>query len=383
METKVLSDLIGLLYDGLLYPDRWNDFLAQLCEQLCARVGTISVHDSEHDVSTLRASVGLSEDQLRDWIGYYGRNTPDIPEALRAVGQEGAWLNATPICELNPDCRNTPYGEWIERSDTYHAIIMLVSCGQGLSALSFARPESANRFSPSDENVMRQLLPHVQRAFEVRHRTEKLHSVLQAGKVALDSVDTGVVAVDEKGRMVLANERAESLLEKGRGITIRRGRLGASDPAEAARLEQLVYAAAMTGRGRGTSNGGAVAIREDEARAHLSVIVTPFRSSQVSAKGQPWALAFICDPEAKPAPRTTALRDLFGLTPAECRLAGLLHAGLELRKAADRMRVTPGTARFMLKSIFRKTGAHRQSQLIQLLSGLPGDSMPARGETKA
>jgi DNA-binding CsgD family transcriptional regulator len=63
---------------------------------------------------------------------------------------------------------------------------------------------------------------------------------------------------------------------------------------------------------------------------------------------------------------------LFGLTPAECRLADLLAEGLELRNCAECMHITVGTARFMLKSIFHKTETHRQSQLIRLLMGMPG-----------
>jgi DNA-binding CsgD family transcriptional regulator len=36
------------------------------------------------------------------------------------------------------------------------------------------------------------------------------------------------------------------------------------------------------------------------------------------------------------------------------------------------MRTTVGTARFHLKTIFRKTGTGRQSDLVRLALGLPG-----------
>jgi DNA-binding CsgD family transcriptional regulator len=82
---------------------------------------------------------------------------------------------------------------------------------------------------------------------------------------------------------------------------------------------------------------------------------------------------FIYDPAAKPAARGTALRDLFGLTPAESRLADLLHQELNLKQAAEKMHISLGTARFMLKNIFAKTQTRRQSQLVQMLSRLPGE----------
>jgi DNA-binding CsgD family transcriptional regulator len=106
--------------------------------------------------------------------------------------------------------------------------------------------------------------------------------------------------------------------------------------------------------------------------------VTPGRSNNIFAGGQRCALVFVSDLTAKPASRTRALRALFGLTPAECRLAARLNDGLELRIVAESVGVTTATARFMLKAIFRKTGSHRQSELIQLFNRLPGEASRSR-----
>jgi len=57
----------------------------------------------------------------------------------------------------------------------------------------------------------------------------------------------------------------------------------------------------------------------------------------------------------------------------------LLAAGFELVSAAERLRMSSTTARFHLKSIFRKTGLNRQVDLVRLLLSLPGDCGAARG----
>lgn len=85
----------------------------------------------------------------------------------------------------------------------------------------------------------------------------------------------------------------------------------------------------------------------------------------------PCALIFISDPDALPASRAAILCNLHGLAPAECRLADLLLQGLELAATAERLHITDSTARFMLKSVFRKTETHRQSELIRFLLCLP------------
>ena len=54
----------------------------------------------------------------------------------------------------------------------------------------------------------------------------------------------------------------------------------------------------------------------------------------------------------------------FGLSPAEARLVALLIAGASLRSCAKALGITYETARTYLKSVFYKTGTHRQAELV-------------------
>lgn len=57
----------------------------------------------------------------------------------------------------------------------------------------------------------------------------------------------------------------------------------------------------------------------------------------------------------------------FALTAAEAKLCALLARGMSLYEAAERLCVTRETARDRLKTIFQKTGAKRQSELLALI----------------
>lgn len=61
---------------------------------------------------------------------------------------------------------------------------------------------------------------------------------------------------------------------------------------------------------------------------------------------------------------------LFGLTPAEARLAVTLTSGLSLRDSAANQGITTGTARAYLIRIFSKTGTNQQSELVSLLKSI-------------
>jgi len=68
-----------------------------------------------------------------------------------------------------------------------------------------------------------------------------------------------------------------------------------------------------------------------------------------------------------PAPSEPMLRRLFGLTPAEARLAQALSRGDGLAEIAQALAIKMPTARSQLAAIFGKTQTNRQPQLVALL----------------
>ena len=61
------------------------------------------------------------------------------------------------------------------------------------------------------------------------------------------------------------------------------------------------------------------------------------------------------------------LRDLYGLTPAEGRLALAFLSEASIEVAAAHAGLTSGTARQYIKRIFKKTGTRNQAQLMKIL----------------
>jgi DNA-binding CsgD family transcriptional regulator len=61
------------------------------------------------------------------------------------------------------------------------------------------------------------------------------------------------------------------------------------------------------------------------------------------------------------------LRQLFGFSSMEARLAMLLIQGDELEECCQELGIRRSTGCTHLKRLFKKTGVHRQSQLVTLL----------------
>jgi DNA-binding CsgD family transcriptional regulator len=73
-----------------------------------------------------------------------------------------------------------------------------------------------------------------------------------------------------------------------------------------------------------------------------------------------------------------SLSSRFLLTPAEAQIALGIADGETLAAIAEARGVSVSTARTQLKSVFAKTGTHRQAELVALLVGRRNRS-PRRG----
>lgn len=116
----------------------------------------------------------------------------------------------------------------------------------------------------------------------------------------------------------------------------------------------------------------ALALKRSSGRAGymLQVSALPKVNEFGSGPQQPCAIAFLSHPARPPLVDEAILRRLYGLTPAECRLATAICAGETIVTAAVQAGVSENTVRSQLKSIFDKTGTRRQAQLIKLLMSL-------------
>jgi DNA-binding CsgD family transcriptional regulator len=75
----------------------------------------------------------------------------------------------------------------------------------------------------------------------------------------------------------------------------------------------------------------------------------------------------VCQPDV---PAANVIQGLFDLTPAEARVARLIAGGETVNKIAAESKLSEGTIRNQLKSVFAKTGVSRQGDLISLLTNI-------------
>jgi DNA-binding CsgD family transcriptional regulator len=225
------------------------------------------------------------------------------------------------------------------------------------------RGQRNKRFNERDRGHLEQLLPHLQRALQLRRRLGTVEGS-RIGLAALDALAIGMVVCDGAGAILFANAAAEAHARSGDGLVLGAAGHGVAAfyPGESALLRTLIVVAA------GGAPGGAVAITGYEG-GRLFVLVAPLPARFADQPGR--VLVTMRPAAADPTFDAVTLDRLFGLTPAEARLAVALAGGRSLAEYGAERKVTENTLRTQLAHVLRKTETGSQRDLVRLLSLLP------------
>lgn len=247
-----------------------------------------------------------------------------------------------------------------------------------LTYLSVYRGIGARPFGSEESRAIRLLGPHLLRSLRLASRLRFAEINAAAAQNVLDALSCGVVLLDAGQRIVFMSSMASSLCRDGTVLLAKRRPSGgcvltARLAGEQVRLQRVVEAALLSAAGvvseRCVTDAGPTVVRGPDGRA-IAVTASPLPLALGGAiEGAPRVLVLLDDPFSKrEATREALLLQLFGLTPAECRVALALLAGMKPKAIAQSHAVSENTVRTQIRCLYEKTGTRGIGQLTLMLS---------------
>ncbi|MDK3025479.1 helix-turn-helix transcriptional regulator [Cupriavidus taiwanensis] len=232
------------------------------------------------------------------------------------------------------------------------------------------------------ERRLSQVMPHWVRAARMQQRNFELSGLASLGLAGLDTLDFGVMVLQADLRVRYANSWAEALVQADSHLSLQDGVLRAHSDTLQAVLRKLLDGA-IRGRGADAASGSWMHITS--GGQPVPIIVTPLVSRQpVEGPWQlPAAMLLLGNSESRSVLDAGVLTSLFGLSRKESIIAIRLAAGETLNEIAEREFLSPHTVRVHIRDTLRKTGTHRQSELVRLLHLLPGVNLERAGVSSA
>ena len=237
-----------------------------------------------------------------------------------------------------------------------------VACGDDLWAVALQRTIDQGPYTQQEKEELARISGRLStgaalaRAMSASAASGALDAFEMSGKA--------VVLINRQGNVFRANRAAERLLVDD--VRIVKGQFVASDQKATAALNRALQSLMW----RPTGGLSAPIALPRASRRPLLAYPARLSESTANALADCQAMVILIDPEISTRTPETNLRTAFRLTEAEARLAAKLARGESLENVADQFGIGKETARSQLKSIFGKTGVHRQGELVALLARL-------------
>jgi DNA-binding CsgD family transcriptional regulator len=376
--------LVEALYDAALGRQSWDDCGRQLVDTLGGKTLILSTHDSRHTTADVVVTLGMNA-QVTQEYAQFARHDVWALGALER-GAIGKAVTSPDVVEDRVLLQSYIYNEYMRRSRVdirYLAGAMLPLHGGRHAAVGIHRPHDANDFTPGEIGLLGRILPHLQRALEVRQRLQPVERPVAAAWHVLDRLNFGVILMNAAGRLLHANAAGEAILRAGDGLMRTPDGLRACNKDDDRRLQQLV---GRLRHGLGTihSSGGHVSIRRRSGRQAYAVMLAPVPAGLVGTdRTAPAFMMFVSDPGAKIVSDLAALADLFGFPPAEARLVLALLSGTPLPKFAQQAGISYNTARTQLARAMARTESRSQLDLVLLVARALGGVSPVVGNDRS
>ncbi|WP_432261883.1 helix-turn-helix transcriptional regulator [Cupriavidus sp. TMH.W2] len=365
----MMHQTIRGLYEGILDETAWQSSLALL------RDASESMHASlvEFDAPSQRFRVSeihdLNQELVDAYNDHYQAEDPSrIYTRQMAVGEW--YVDSRDLGQANMS-RLPFYREFMHGFRLSSVMGCLVERKPHREIFfSLQKPLGQQPYNADDARRLGWAMPHLRQALSLRERTLDVTLLGELSAQVLERLPFGLIVVAPDSKVLLSNARGERWVS--RLLPGKQGEPGGracQDGWCLSRPFRELLAAVC-------SPDGAMPAQAAHARngsGHsASVIVLPLPPAHRLARQwqRPAALVAIREAGAAPVMLAGVLRQLYGLTASEIRLATLLTAGIGLPEACARLGIRHETARSQLKAVFNKTATGTQARLAHLLSEL-------------
>jgi PAS domain-containing protein len=357
---------ISNIYDAALAPDLWPAALQSVMDEAGAVGAGYSLFNKRTERVEWLSQSGPLVGREADYFSHY--HALDRYRPILEVLPAGRWLW---ISECLPETvlrRDEWYNDYLLRAGIDDALSARL-CESASHVVVFGVSHGNDRapFTAADTAALQELLEPLAKAARLHTELGSLGWEPAIALRALDQLAAAVIVADSDGRVIQANRAAERVLQRGDGLTVRDGKLGALHVFDSERFDASIAAAAAEQKTGAAI--GRMRIRRHDGHPPYMLTVAPL-GADLALYGRSLALIVFGDPDEK-TPSERELAEFFRLSPAESRLAVALLAGKKLVEIAGDFGVQITTLRTQLSSILRKTGVTRQVDLIRLLSNIP------------
>ena len=372
-DQDAFERILASLYDAMLDDIHWSATSALIDEACGIQGNALLVGEGPKD-AIRPLFVGLyyrgqrREDWEREYLTVYHPIAEHVPRFRQLPDSHVVHLTELYTAEEMKTSRT--YNEALPQGNARDSLIVrLDASDDSFISWSPLDPVTRGGWGASQLALIKGLLPHIRQFVRVRQALVKADALGTSVPDLLDNTRVGVIHLDRRGRIVEVNDRARAVLRHGDGVVDQGGTLHAREPADHARLEQLIADALPTAGA--ASRSGSMTLRRAAGMASFVVHITPVGGRQADfGAAHVAALVLLIEPGRQSRLDPGLVAATLGLTLTEGQIAIWLAEGRSVQEIAVATARTPNAIRWHLKQIYRKQGLAGQPDLVRLVLSL-------------
>jgi len=385
MDRRRSSHIVPEIYEATIDPSHWDYVVTMVAKLTRSKSAFLYYKNKELEIGSTIAQFGLPEAQHVSFSEQC--DTLDDIFSSKSSGN-----SEQPVCtQFYPGSNGVMpedagiYLDWMKPNDIFHVGgAQFVDNESHKAGIAILRDEASGVWTDGDLRVINEILPHLRRALTIHSEFTYLRLKQDALLKGLDRLVIGLILYDRHAQPVYINPTAEAIIESHPAMHLEDGELILNNSDDDKNLRNTILHAAEIDPDDSWKESVAIGITHPDIESPLPLLVTPMHASLITSDLDFEAAkvaVFISDPNLQQPISVDNLVSVYSLTPSEAQVAISLANGHSIDEIARSSSHSAHTIRSQLKSVFRKTGVSRQSELIKLL--LTGPFAQRRRSTKA
>lgn len=355
------EDIIDKIYEAAVNPDHWPTVLDRMSDMAGAEGGVLFAAGTGTPqwTSSERMRPHMEAFVAEGWAGRNARGDAAFRKRLASFSTDHDTLSAEEI-ETSPIYRDF----FRPRGLGWSIGTSIVPMTGDVLVVSLERRHDLGPVENEVKARLDPLRPHLARSAltAAQFGLERARGMV----LGLDMIGIAAAVVTSSGVMVAGNRHFEGMAD-----FVVHGAFDRLSLTEPSANKSLYAALAGLGRRDGRPRPPmTIAMRPKTGRpavAHLIPLVATARD--IFRRGD--ALLILSKVGQGGLPGASLLEAIFDLSPAEARVAHRVVEGVPTQMIAQQLGLSPETVRTQIQAVLRKTGVHRQIDLVRLVSGLP------------
>lgn len=374
---NALLDMIDLVYEAPQTNGAgWHDLIDRFGEAF-PHCHTVLGTYRDGAVELSQTATDIPDSFMQEYSDHFVWVNPVVEPLMNVPG--GSYFDADSFISNNRLRQTEIYNDfWVRLGGLDRNTGVILENGNGFFSTFCTHYPSRFRVEDPDgspDHVLNRLMPHLRRALALQRKIEATELMAATLTDALNASRAATFIVDREKKIRFHNTAAEEMLLSG--DIVRSGHLNRLTFSDAGIRNAVMHAIARATDPACEAHDTHPLLHSSRDGTVLRVSVMPAPSNRsFGTSPVPYpirhAIVTIEGGGSGQAPSADMVARVLNLTEAEGRIAVALYEGLSVADYANARAISIHTARNQLKSVFRKSGVSRQSELVQLIARMVG-----------